>query len=51
MPSPIWLIEARGGDLAQVPQQLMDAIEQMGMEVIPAAAGMKRRGGGIGRNA
>lgn len=37
MTSPLWLIETRGGDPAQVPQRLMYAVEELGMEVVAAA--------------
>jgi hypothetical protein len=47
MPSPVWLIESRGNHPAQVPQRLMYAVQELGMEVIPARYVPCRRGGGL----
>jgi hypothetical protein len=36
MPGPLWLIESRGNHPTQVPQRLMYAVQELGMEVVPA---------------
>ncbi len=36
MPTPLWLIETRGSDPAQVPQRLLYVVEELGMEAVAA---------------
>src|SRR4051812_22077015 len=37
MATPLWLIETRGSGPSRVPQRLMYAVEELGMEVVTAA--------------